>query len=1182
LEWSRKNAFVNWRSLLAPMVIGLICVSPDVARSFRPVQAPNRAVPLLNAVAPPTALPTQSGSTTKSYVDPCLKGALSLPAGQLVSLTIDHGEIPLATSITSPEEKVVARHTSVSGAPIPLIFLTASAGDYRINLLNLVTKLPAEGFRCRDLTIREVRADDSQLIASAQFYIDGANLAWGETADQLQKSERTLAEAVRILNALNQSDRLVGELLARTLALRGGVLNDLSRPEAAREVLQRAAEIAKAGGDKVAETWALAEMSRCYLAQGELSTAFEGAESALTAAKASAETVALVRAVAALADLSYEVNDYGKAREYAREELNLVEHSPSRRQHAHALITLGLVESDVNNSDAANKLLMQALSLSREINYQGGAVDALTYLGHLRAKEGHLDKAIEMYSAAEKSAEPLGDKLRQSWIISGMGYVYDQMGDSTRALQRYQETLKLRLLARNLPAEGSIYRRLGAEYFTLHDYTQAAYYFEKAIGLYQAFKQWRYLAVSLRDLGQVFEEKGDQTKAASYYARAAEAMEKADDQRSLAYLLIANGRLKESQGSLEDALGFYERALKLHRSVNDPRGESEALFHLGVVSMKQGRSSIALEQMEAAVKIDESYRSNIAGANFRASFVADVRRHYEAFIDVLMQAEKLQPNFGRSSRALEVNERGRARSFLETLAEAHTHIDEGVSLELVEKERAIEKELDARIKKQVIEGNHTEQGAKQASQEIDRLGDEYELIKERIRANSPHYAALTQQVTLAASDLQKILDANSLMLEYSLGDQRSYVWAVSPDAIEGVELPGRKQIETTAQRVTQSLTERNRSVRGETQEQWRTRLAKADADYIEASAELSKMVLEPVASLLGNKDLVIVPDGALQLISFEALPVPPVGPSALFDQPKKADPGSTPAKRLLIEDHQIVYEPSGSVLALQRNELANRSSAPYAVAVLANPVFEKDDPRIAAVSARKNATGTLALQRARTTVPSKFGGLSTDVSRALDDIGISRFPPLLSSQLEAESIMKVVPKGQGMIAVDFKASRATATSSALSQYRIIHFATHGVVDFEHPDLSGVVLSMVDENGQPQDGYLRLHDIYNLNLPADLVVLSACQTGVGKQIKGEGLIALTRGFMYAGASRVVASLWKVDDAATAQLMAEFYKQMFSDGLKPAAALRAAQLNLSHQKRWRSPYYWAGFVLQGEWK
>jgi CHAT domain-containing protein len=179
------------------------------------------------------------------------------------------------------------------------------------------------------------------------------------------------------------------------------------------------------------------------------------------------------------------------------------------------------------------------------------------------------------------------------------------------------------------------------------------------------------------------------------------------------------------------------------------------------------------------------------------------------------------------------------------------------------------------------------------------------------------------------------------------------------------------------------------------------------------------------------------------------------------------------------------------------------------------------------------------------------------------------------------AIARAAGSNQSFSALDFKASRETATSAELSKYRIIHFATHGILDLEHPELSGIVLSMVDEKGQPQDGYLRLHEVYNLNLPAELVVLSACQTGIGKQIKGEGLIALTRGFMYAGAKSVVASLWKVDDAATSALMAEFYKQMFTNKLKPAAALRAAQLKISQQTLWKSPYFWAGFFLQGEW-
>jgi CHAT domain-containing protein len=189
---------------------------------------------------------------------------------------------------------------------------------------------------------------------------------------------------------------------------------------------------------------------------------------------------------------------------------------------------------------------------------------------------------------------------------------------------------------------------------------------------------------------------------------------------------------------------------------------------------------------------------------------------------------------------------------------------------------------------------------------------------------------------------------------------------------------------------------------------------------------------------------------------------------------------------------------------------------------------------------------------------------------------------LFFTREEASAIMASVPKGKGMEALDFDATRATAMSPELSQYRIVHFATHGLLNSEHPELSGLVFSLVDKNGKPQDGFLQLQDIYNLNLPADLVVLSACETALGKEINGEGLIGLTRGFMYAGASRVVASLWKVSDVATARLMAYFYSAMEKDGLPPAAALRAAQIQMWKQKRWSAPYYWAGFQIQGEWK
>src|SRR5262249_7574778 len=188
---------------------------------------------------------------------------------------------------------------------------------------------------------------------------------------------------------------------------------------------------------------------------------------------------------------------------------------------------------------------------------------------------------------------------------------------------------------------------------------------------------------------------------------------------------------------------------------------------------------------------------------------------------------------------------------------------------------------------------------------------------------------------------------------------------------------------------------------------------------------------------------------------------------------------------------------------------------------------------------------------------------------------------LLSSRDEAEAITSFAPASV-LKALDFKASRPTALSDQLGQYRIVHFATHGLLDSARPELSGLVLSLVDENGKERDGYFRLNEIYNLKFNADLVVLSACQTGLGNQVRGEGLVGLTRGFMYAGAPRVVASLWQVNDAATAELMKRFYRGMLKDGLRPAAALRAAQLEMMSRPAWKSPYFWSAFALQGEWK
>jgi CHAT domain-containing protein len=330
----------------------------------------------------------------------------------------------------------------------------------------------------------------------------------------------------------------------------------------------------------------------------------------------------------------------------------------------------------------------------------------------------------------------------------------------------------------------------------------------------------------------------------------------------------------------------------------------------------------------------------------------------------------------------------------------------------------------------------------------------------------------------------------------------------------------------------------------------------AGAGRRDGSAEaLGRILLGPVwGDVAGLRRLVVVPDGALHYVPFSALLVPDPGKS--WEAPE--------VQKRLLEHHEVVFIPSATTLALQRRRLERRSPAPQWVAVFADPVFAADDPRLAGPSAAgPPVSASSALQRS-----------GSDL--------LPLFERLPSSRREAATIASLAPAGQVWTALDLKASRETVLSGRLREYRIIHFATHAVADVRNPEMSGLVLSLVDAAGQPRDGFLGLSDLYELDLAADLVVLSGCRTALGKEVRGEGLMGLTRGFLYAGVPRAAAGLWRVEDRTTAELMSRFYQALWRDGLPAAAALRQAQLSLSKEPRYRPPYSWAGFVLQGDWR
>ena len=561
---------------------------------------------------------------------------------------------------------------------------------------------------------------------------------------------------------------------------------------------------------------------------------------------------------------------------------------------------------------------------------------------------------------------------------------------------------------------------------------------------------------------------------------------------------------------------------------------------MATVQRDRGKLKHSLTNIEAALDIIEDLRTKIDSQTLRTAFFASKQEYYEFYIDLLMQLHHQHPSRGYDALALQASERARARSLLELLAEAKADIRQGINPQLLQQERDLQAQLEGLEKRRtrLLRSDATPAEKNELEREISTSLRQYQQIRAQIRLKSPRYAALTQPRPLTLAEIQtQVLDRSTVLLEYALGSKRSYLWAVTHEKIASYELPPRAEIEPLVREFRKTITDGLASPK----------------KILQVSAPLSKILLSPVTSQFRQQRLLVVSDGALQYIPFAALSLP--------------DRAETQGYRPLMVEREIVHLPSASTLAVLRAETSNRQPAAKTLAILADPVFSHDDARV-----RQGAIATPT-----TTPPEPQQLASTNRAASLT---WSRLP---GTRQEALAIGKLLPESAEQLhAFDFQANRDNATNAALAQYRIIHFATHAFINSDYPELSGVVMSLVDQAGRPQNGILRLHDIYNLNLPAELVVLSACQTGLGKEIRGEGLVGLTRGFMYAGSPRVVTSLWNVSDEGTAALMQKFYHSMFRAGLPPAAALRAAQLTLWKQGHWAAPYYWAAFTLQGEWR
>lgn len=589
--------------------------------------------------------------------------------------------------------------------------------------------------------------------------------------------------------------------------------------------------------------------------------------------------------------------------------------------------------------------------------------------------------------------------------------------------------------------------------------------------------------------------------------------------------LIGLGKAYQASGEYEKAIEFYQQSLNIMKAIGNRAGERNALSNLARAKQKQGNANGAIADIRAAIAIAESIRSQVENPQLRQSFFATVSEDYQLYIDILMQLHRENLQGGYDKQALHVSETNRARTLTELLAEVSTDIRQNVNPQLLTQEQRLLEELSAveQSRLKLTSGSYSNEERDRLIEKRDNLLQKLSDLETRIRRNNPAYADLKYPQPLTLEEIQaQVLDEDTLLLEYALGEERSYLFVVGKNEFATYELPSRATIEAAV-------------------EKYAIALQAEDRNPLSEGKDLAQMLLSPVADKLKGQRLAIVADGKLHRLPFGALPW-----------------GRGASIAPLLANHEIVNLSSASSLAIQRQQKRNRSRAAKKIAVFADPVFSKRDPRLSGETA------------------------STASQNALLDLfreGCQSLDRLPYTRTEAENILSLVPDDQEFFAVDFAADRAAATDDKMAQYQILHLSTHGCIQ-DNPQLSGLALSLYDENGTQQDGFLRLQDIYNLKLNADLVVLSACQTGIGEEISGEGVVGLTRGFMYAGAKQVTVSLWNVSDIATANLMSDYYKNMLSEGKSPAAALREAQLQM-----WRAgeyPYKWAAFTIQGDWQ
>jgi CHAT domain-containing protein len=774
--------------------------------------------------------------------------------------------------------------------------------------------------------------------------------------------------------------------------------------------------------------------------------------------------------------------------------------------------------------------LREALALWQRCGYRLGEADANYKLGDIAKIFRKWLQAIDSYSQALMVYQGLQQRQMQALILNEMGVIYyPNLGRPADASKVYGESLVIArqfgfrdLEARVLTNRSHMRSELGDLDAALRDA-------ETALAPARASGKFLIEAAAENLIGRAYLLLGDAEGALQHHQQARKLLGSPPDPELWALTLVHFGDAYRILHDWDQSISSYLQAVRIWRQLGRADEEATALNNLGVVYSQTGRFN---EARDTLLRVHDIYlklgnRSGSAVVSINLAWILGPEGRYDEALGLyresldVFQAQGLRADAAVALFGMAWVERKRGN-----LNEARRLAEK--ALDIVESIRARAESRAPRAKflagwqdfyalmVDILMELHQREPVRGfdlrafAASERGRCRTLLDSVEGRIVLPS-----------LSWAELQKTLDRETTLLEYSLGEDRSYLWVVTSDSLNSYVLPGKTTIETLAREVSQRLAGsqdiKNRQV------------------AIRKGAELSQILLGQVASRLDRKRLLIVAPPELQYISFAALPALPVSPTKFGEWP-------TP----WLDRFEVIVEPSATFLASLRRLRTGRQPAPNLLAVVGAPVY-----------------------------------LNTKSSGRRGPGEVTSFAPLRFSRREAESIRSSA-RGRATLFLGLAANPLMVLRGGLKSFQILHFSAHGLPVSSDPQESAIVLSRPDMNGTKGENRLLARDIARLDLPSDLVVLSACSTGLGTEIRGEGLVGLTQAFFSAGASRVAASLWNVDDLGTSELMKLFYYNLLQKKLSPSAALREAQLAMWRQERWKPPYYWAGFVLQGEWR